>query len=90
MTREPGVLLKFFGPWRDAAGVDEKFVPSAVSLPLESLAGELLRKAGGTAVPPGEGLVCLFDERSGPRALKDGELIPPGSTLLFLGIVESG
>lgn len=90
MTREPGVLLKFFGPWREAAGVDEKFAPSAVSLPLESLAGNLLPEAGGAPVPPVEGLVCLFDERNGPRALKEGELIPPGSTLLFLGTVESG
>lgn len=90
MIEENGILLKFSGPWRAYSGVEEHFFPTNESLSL----AELLKKLEGFLVGyPGsqsDGFVCLFDEEEGPRALKQEDIVLPGSKLLFLGTVESG
>ena len=87
---EKGILLKFSGPWRADVGVDEYFLPISESISL----AELLEKLEGVffaySRSHSDGFVCLFDDRNGPRALKPQDNISPGSTLLFLGTVESG
>lgn len=85
-----GVLLKFSGPWRRGAGVDEHFLPISESISLADLMEKLGRIFGEAAMSHSDGFVCLFDDMNGPRALKPEDKIPPGSKLLFLGTVESG
>ncbi len=90
MTNEKGIILKFSGPWRTVSGIEEYFLPMSESITLK----ELMKKIGSIFEadpgPRSDGFVCLFDEHSGPRAIRSDDIVSPGSTLLFLGTVESG
>lgn len=88
--KEEGILLKFSGPWRLDAGVEEYFLPISESISLADLMERLGKRFGDVTMSHSDGFVCLFDDKDGPRALKPEENILPGSTLLFLGTVESG
>lgn len=85
-----GVTLKFYGPWQRAAGVEELFMPQDGVTTVRCLLKKLEARCGEEFSSHGEGLVCLYDSGKGPRALDLDEEILPGSTILFLGIVESG
>lgn len=88
--KEEGILLKFSGPWRADTGVDEHFLPMSESIYLADLIEKLGKIFGEGAKSRNDRFVCILDERTGPRALGPEDSISPGSTLLFLGIVESG
>lgn len=87
---EDGILLKFSGPWRLDAGVEELFLPISENISLADLMEKIGNVFGKTSMSRSDGLVCLFDENNGPRAIKPDDIVSPGSTLLFLGTVESG
>ena len=71
-------------------GVDELFLPIRESILLTELMEKLGERFGGVPMSHNDGFVCLFDDKRGPAALKPHDSISPGSTLLFLGTVESG
>lgn len=72
------------------AGVDELFLQIGEDISLAELLKELGERFGGVPMSHSDGFVCLFDDMKGPVALKPHDSISPGSTLLFLGTVESG
>lgn len=90
MIGKNGILLKFSGPWRLYSGTEELFFPTNESIPLAGLLKKLEGFLEGYPGSQSEGLVCLFDEDNGPRALEHEDIVIPGSTLLFIGTVDSG
>ena len=89
MSRK-GFTLKFYGPWQRAAGVEELFLPQESVTTVWCLIKKLEARFGEEFSSHREGLVCLYDSVKGPRALDLNADLLPGSTILFLGIVESG
>ena len=87
---EKGVRIKFFGPWQRAAGTVELFLPLEEPVTASSLVERLAGVYGERFPVREEGLLCLYDEERGPKALDGCEEVPPGSTVLFLGVIESG
>ncbi|HON34069.1 MAG: hypothetical protein WBJ42_05620 [Thermovirgaceae bacterium] len=87
---EKGVRVKFFGPWQRAAGAEVLFLPLEEPVKVSSLVERLAGVYGEGFPAREEGLICLFDEEGGPKALGGDEEVPPGSTVLFLGLIESG
>ena len=85
-TWEKGVRVKCPSPWQRAAG-RRNFSCRSGTCGYEP-SGELARY--GEVSRSGEGLICLFDEEGDPKALGGDEEVPPGSTVLFLGLIESG
>ena len=89
MSRK-GFTLKFYGRWQRAAGVEELFLHQESVTTVWCLIKKLEARFGEEFSSHREGLVCLYDSVKSPRALDLNEDLLPGSTILFLGIVESG
>jgi hypothetical protein len=81
--------MKFHGPWLKAAGRPTMTYETDEPVLLEELLSVLEKLFGSGFSSHGEGLVCLLED-DGPRALKKKTPVFPGSTLVFLGTVESG
>jgi hypothetical protein len=85
-----GLDLKFYGPWQMAAGVEEYFLPLQEDITVSNLLRKLDSAFGGGFSTRGEGLICYFGDTGEPIALKMEDKVFPGSTVIFLGIIESG
>lgn len=92
LLSEPGFQLLDKTPnGRDTLlGQEELFLPQESVTTVWCLIKKLEARFGEEFSSHREGLVCLYDSVKGPRALDLNEDLLPGSTILFLGIVESG
>jgi molybdopterin converting factor small subunit len=88
--RGKGVLVKFFGPWERAAGTEELYLPLEDPVTLSHLVERLASAYGDKFPARGDGLICLYDDERGAKALDGEDEVAPGSTVLFLGLIESG
>ncbi len=89
MTGAGRIEMKFHGPWQKAAGRPTMTYETDEPVLLEDILSAMEDLFGSGFSSHGEGLVCLLEE-AGPRALKKKTTVLPGSTLVFLGTVESG
>jgi len=89
LTRAGRIELRFHGPWLRVAGKPTMTYEIDGPVLLEELLSALEKIFGSGFSSHGEGLVCLLED-SGPRALKMKTPVLPGSTLVFVGTVESG
>ncbi len=87
---ERGLDLKFYGSWQIAAGVEEYFLPLQEDITVSDLLRKLDLAFDGGFSTRGEGLICYFGDTGDPIALKMEDRVFPGSTVIFLGIIESG
>lgn len=90
MMAQRGIILKFFGPWQMTAGVEDFFLALDEGITVSCLLRKLEAVFGEGFSSRVEGLICSFDDGERPRALNMEDKVFPGSTVLFLGMIESG